>query len=127
LSVVELIVPEVAENATVSPPLARLVLLASLACTVSTCVLEPSAVFVAVAGLIVEWLGLTGSSPDARKASNMPAHLLLPPASVADPVPVEPRVVVVPHPAPTVPLAFETDPYKVLSAPSDVVENDPAV
>lgn len=43
---------------------------------------------------------------------------------VAEPVPVEPAAAFNFHPAPTVPLPFETFPYNWLKAPDDVVENE---
>jgi hypothetical protein len=46
---------------------------------------------------------------------------------VADPVPVEPAAAFKFHPAPTVPLPFETFPYNSLRAPGSVVENEVSV
>ena len=61
MSVVALNVPEVALNTTVAPPVVMLLLLEFRACTVITWVLVPSAVLVAVAGLIVEVAALAGA------------------------------------------------------------------
>ena len=47
-------VPEDLVMVTVEPPLVRLLPLASLACTVSTCVLVPLAVMLALAGVSVD-------------------------------------------------------------------------
>ena len=48
-------VPEDLVIVTVAPPLLRSLPLASLACTVSSCVLVPSAVMLALVGVRLDW------------------------------------------------------------------------